>query len=74
MKPRTHFRYHQKNKDGKILHSGITKNPEQRDQQHQTRWPGSHLSVQGPRVTEESARKWEETKHKSINPPRNPKK
>jgi len=70
--PRDHYRYHQK-KGGKILHSGITKDPDRRDQQHQARWPGSHLAVQGPAVTEETAREWEKTKRKSINPPRKPK-
>ncbi len=68
-KPRNYYRYNYRI-GRKIRHSGITKNPEQREQQHRVRWPGGNLSVVGPAVTEETARKWEESKPKSITPPR----
>ncbi len=70
-KPRNYYRYDYR-VGGKIRHSGITKKPDQREQQHQTRWPGGHLSVVGPAVTEETAREWEKTKRKSITPPHKP--
>ena len=68
-KPRNHYRYHYL-VARKIRHSGITKYPEQREQQHRVRWPGGRLQVVGPVVTEETARKWEQSKRKSITPPR----
>ena len=71
--PRTHYRYDYL-VGGKIRHSGITIHPDQRQQQHRSRWPGGMLKVIGPRVTEETARAWEKTKRKSITPVRKPKK
>jgi predicted GIY-YIG superfamily endonuclease len=56
----------------KITHSGITKNLERREAEHQQRWPGGHIVQVGRATTEEAARKWEETKHKSITPRRKP--
>lgn len=50
----------------KIRHSGITKDPERREMEHQQRWPGGHLEIQGPAVTEGTAREWEKDKHRSI--------
>ena len=49
----------------KIVHSGITKNLERREQEHQQKWPRGHIKPVGRRTTPEAARKWEETKKKS---------
>lgn len=54
----------------KIRHSGITNDLERREQQHQQRWPGGHIVQVGRKTTEEAAREWEESKHKTITPPR----
>lgn len=64
-KPRTHTRYDFK-KGNKIIHSGITKDPERREQEHKDRFGSGKLHKVGPKVTEESARNWEETKQKTI--------
>lgn len=68
-KPRNHYRYDYL-VAGKIRHSGITKNPKQREQKHRVRWPGGHLKIVGPAVTKPTALKWEKSKRKSITPPR----
>ena len=61
-------------KDGnKILHSGITKDLERRENEHQQRWPSGHIVQVGRATTEDAARAWEETKQKTITPPRKPK-
>ena len=58
--PRDHYRYllfH----EGKIVYVGITNDLERREQEHReggTRF--TSMSPQGPRVTEEGARRWEE--------------
>jgi len=57
-------------KGNKIIHSGFTDDPERREKEHQRRWPGGHLTIVGAAKTEDGARKWEETKHKTINPRR----
>lgn len=49
----------------KIVHSGITKDLERREDQHQVKWPKGYIVQVGNRITEEAARKWEETKHTS---------
>ena len=54
----------------KIVHSGITRDLEQREQQHQQRWPTGHIVQVGRATTEEAARAWEGTKRKTITPPR----
>lgn len=54
----------------KIVHSGISTDLERRDQEHKVRWPGGHIVQVGIATTEEAARKWEETKHKTITPRR----
>ena len=69
MKPRNFYRYDYKI-GNRIRHSGITKDPDRREAEHHIRWPGGHLVVVGPAVTEDSARKWEETKQKAITPKR----
>jgi hypothetical protein len=53
-----------------IRHSGITKDPERREVEHQQRWPTGRLVVEGPPVTEESAREWEQRKQKTVTPQR----
>jgi len=50
----------------KIRYSGITKNLERREQQHQQRWPGGHIVQVGRATTENAAREWEKTKEKDI--------
>ncbi len=57
----------------KIVHSGITNDPERREQEHKQRWPSGHMKVIGTAKTEEGARKWEATKEKTITPQRKPK-
>lgn len=54
----------------KIRHSGITKDMERREIQHQQRWPNGHIVQVGRATAEEAARKWEETKQKAITPRR----
>ncbi len=44
----------------KIVHKGITKRPlEERLEEHQNEYPGATISKVGPKVTEDSGRKWE---------------
>lgn len=54
----------------KIVHSGITKDLERREQEHQQRWPRGHIVQDGRATTEKAAREWEETKVKTVTPPR----
>ncbi len=54
----------------KITHSGITKDLERREEEHQERWPSGHIKQVGRSTTEEAAREWEETKQKTITPRR----
>ena len=49
----------------KIAHSGITKDLERREAERQVKWHKGHIVQVGNRTTEEAAREWEETKHKS---------
>jgi len=60
-KPRNTYKYYFK--DGrKIVHGGITKKLERREQEHQQQWPKGHIVQVGRRTTEEAARNWEEDK------------
>lgn len=43
----------------KIMHRGITKNLERREQEHQQRWPEGHIKQVGRCTTEVAAREWE---------------
>ena len=70
MPDRNYYRYRVKDPKGRVFHSGITKDPDAREKQHQGRWPGSHLVIEGPAVTEETAREWESRQKKSITPER----
>jgi len=54
----------------KIVHSGFTNNPDRREAEHRLRWPTGHLRIDGAAKTEEGARAWEQSKHKTITPPR----
>ncbi|MFH1477828.1 MAG: hypothetical protein ABIH24_10140 [Verrucomicrobiota bacterium] len=69
MKKRNTFTYDFKIAQ-KIVHSGITKDLDRREAQHQQRWPQGHIVKVGAAKTEDAARDWEETKHKTITPPR----
>jgi hypothetical protein len=55
---------------GKIRHSGITKDLDRREQEHQQRWPGGRIKQVGRSVTKSSARRWERTKTRSVTPRR----
>ena len=58
-KPRDTIRYNLR-QGRKIVHKGITKRPlEERLAEHQTKYPGATISKVGPKVTEDTARKWE---------------
>ncbi len=54
----------------KIVHSGITNDLERRESEHKQRWPNGHIKKVGVAKTEEGARKWEESKQKTITPHR----
>lgn len=68
-KPRDTYKYDFK-VGNKIVHSDITNDLERREQEHKLRWPNGHIVKVGKATTEEAARKWEETKQKTITPPR----
>ena len=61
MKKRDTFKY-QVRVGRKIVHGGITKDPERRQEEHRDEWPNAKLTTVGRRTTEEGARKWEEEK------------
>ncbi len=54
----------------KIVHTGITTDPDRREADHKRRWPSGHLVIEGSAKTEEGARDWEANKSKTITPPR----
>ena len=54
----------------KIVHSGITKDLERREQEHQQRWTSGHIVKVGRATTKDAAFEWEESKHKTITPRR----
>jgi predicted GIY-YIG superfamily endonuclease len=54
----------------KIVHSGITTDLDRREQEHQQRWAKGHIVQVGRATTEDAARDWEATKHKTITPRR----
>ncbi len=60
-KPRNHYKYQYKI-GNKIVHGGITKDLERREQEHQQKWPKGHITQVGRKTTEDAARKWEEEK------------
>ena len=63
-KKRDTYKYHFK-KGSRIVHSGITRNLERREQEHQQKWPSGHIKKVGIRTTEDAARKWEKKQKKS---------
>ena len=69
MKKRDKFTYDFKVVN-KIVHSGFTDDLERREGEHQRRWPKGHIVKVGVAKTEDGARKWEESKQKTITPPR----
>ena len=69
MSKRDHFKYDFK-VGNKIVHSGITIDLDRREQEHQQRWPSGHIVQVGRATTEDAARDWEATKHKTITPKR----
>lgn len=44
---------------GRIIHGGITNNPQRRENEHRSTWPGGYLQIVGGPMTEASARLWE---------------
>jgi len=60
-KPRDTYKYQFK-VGNKIVHGGITKDLERREQEHQQTWSNGHIRQVGRRTTGEAARKWEEEK------------
>jgi predicted GIY-YIG superfamily endonuclease len=54
----------------KIRHSGITRDLERREEEHQQRWTGGHIVQVGRATTREAALEWEDTKKKAITPER----
>lgn len=60
-KPRNTYKYDFK-VGNKIVHRGITKDLDRREQEHQQKWPKGHIKQVGHCTTEEAAREWEEEK------------
>ena len=62
-------RYHLK-EGNKIIHTGITNDPDRREAEHQQERPNSRLEPQGPRVTRKSAEAWEREQAQAGKPTR----
>ena len=60
-KPRTWYKYVFK-VGNKIVHGGITQDLEQREREHERKWPNGHIVKVGQACTEEGARRWEREK------------
>jgi len=60
-KPRNHYKYQYKI-GNKVVHGGITKELERREQEHQQKWPKGHIKQVGRKTTEDAARDWEKEK------------
>ena len=57
------YKYDFVNERSRILHSGITKDPDRREKEHQREIDADgHLRLVGRRTTREAARDWEKTK------------
>lgn len=65
--PRDTYRY-QLWHSGKVVHHGITNDPDRRQSEHRERWPGCQLRVVGPAVSRETGLAWEKDQTKSITP------
>ena len=60
MSKRNHYRYNLK-KEHKIVYKGITKDPDERTEQHKDEGKRfTHMQVINPAVTKKAAEKWEE--------------
>ena len=46
----------------RIVHGGITKDLDRREQEHQGKWPKGHIYKVGHKTTEKAAREWEAEK------------
>ncbi len=46
----------------KIVHGGITDDPERREKEHQQEWPKAKLTQVGRLTTKKAAREWEKAK------------
>ncbi len=72
MKKRVYYTY-----DFKVgnttVHSGVTRDPARREQEHRQQWDNGRLVIIGRARTEESARKWEAAKIDTFIPPHKPK-
>ena len=63
-KPRDTYKYDFV-KGRRIVHSGITRDPERREGELRREHSGGNLREVGRRTTEEAARAWEKGKHKA---------
>ncbi len=63
-KTRDTYKYQQK-VGNKIVHRGITNDPERREKEHQQDRPNSNISLIGRRTTREAALEWERKGGKS---------
>jgi len=52
------YKYHLKSRR-RIIHRGITNDLDRREQEHQTKYPGSEIRQVGRRTTREAALEWE---------------
>ena len=64
-KPRKTYRYHYWWRR-KVVHRGATNHLDRREQEHMKKWPGGHIQQIGPRVTEDTALKWEQEGGKRV--------
>jgi hypothetical protein len=53
---------------GVLKHAGITTDPNQRQRDHQRRWPGGVLTIMTNALSEAQARAWEATQPKTVTP------
>ena len=54
---------------GKIVRTGITNDPDRREQEHRRRYgPNANLIPVGPKVTRETALKWEDEQREKGKP------
>ena len=55
---------------GAKKHSGITTDPNRRQEEHRQRWPGGTLNIAIGPVAEAAARAWEAQQTRTVTPPR----
>ena len=56
--PRDTYKYHYYWR-GKVAHRGITDDLGRREQEHQEKWPGGHITPVGNKTTRDAALNWE---------------